>query len=375
MAEPENTIDNSDAEVKKKDLSSVYTTNLASILKQFKISLAVSTYQSGKLILIREDGNAVNTHFRSFNRPMGVAVKPNQISIGCFNSVINYYNIPALIPKLDTPEKYDACYVPRRIQETGAIDIHEMAWGSDNKLWFVNTKFSCLCTIDSEYSFRPEWRPGYISGLGPEDRCHLNGLGMKNGKPKFVTALGEVDGVGEWRKNKRNGGLLIDVETDKILLRNLSMPHSPRWYDNKIWFLESGYGALSYFDTVALKKVEVARVPGFTRGIDFIGNLAFVGLSQVRETAVFEDFPLLEEVEERICGVYVVDIRNGKIVGFIKFEGDVEEIFAVQILHNTQFPEIMEFGDKLLNSCYIIPDESLKDVSVKQRLPEKVDGK
>ena len=59
-------------------------------------------------------------------------------------------------------------------------------------------------------------------------------------------------------------------------------------------------------------------------------------------------FPLLEELEERICGVYVCDIRNGRVIGFVRFEGDVEEIFAVQVLQNTAFPELLENNHELL---------------------------
>ena len=128
----------------EQDLKSVFTTNLPGILQQLNISIAVSTYQCGKLILVRRDNQGINTHFRNFNRPMGVAVKPDRISIGCLKTVENYQNIPALIGRLDDPAKYDACYVPRYTIDTGSVDIHEMAWGENNTLWMVNTRFSCL---------------------------------------------------------------------------------------------------------------------------------------------------------------------------------------------------------------------------------------
>ena len=346
----------------EQDLKSVFTTNLPGILQQLNISIAVSTYQCGKLILVRRDNQGINTHFRNFNRPMGVAVKPDRISIGCLKTVENYQNIPALIGRLDDPAKYDACYVPRYTIDTGSVDIHEMVWGRNNTLWMVNTRFSCLCTMDTEYSFCPQWRPSFVTGLAPEDRCHLNGLGMVDGVPRYATALGVTDTANGWRANKRDGGILMDVKRNEIIHDGLSMPHSPRWYNDRLWMLESGKGTLVSFDPGGYEKTEVARMPGFTRGLDFAGPLAFVGLSQVRETATFSDFPLLEELEERICGVYVCDTRNGQIIGFIRFEGDVEEIFAVQILQNTAFPELMEKDDELLESCYVIPDEALRDV-------------
>lgn len=342
------------------DLNSVFTSNLPDILKQLNISLAVSTYQAGKLILVRRDGDKINTHFRNFNRPMGIAVKPDRISIGCLKTVESYQNTPELIARLEEPGNHDGCYVPRTSLETGAIDIHEMAWGHQNVLWGVNTRFSCLCTFDFENSFVPQWRPSFISALAPEDRCHLNGLAMVNGRPHFVTALGKTDDPNGWRQNKRDGGLLVDVTQNKILFEGLSMPHSPRWYRNALWMLESGRGSLARFDLSAGKKIEIARMPGFTRGMDFVGPLAFIGLSKVRETATFSDFPLLEELEERICGVYVVNIETGNVIGFIRFEGDVEEIFAVQVLRH-RFPELLERDDELLNTTYMIPGDKVQE--------------
>ena len=342
------------------NLSSVFTSNLPDILKQFNISLAVSTYQAGKLILVRGDDTKINTHFRNFNRPMGIAVKSNRLSIGCLQTVENYQNAPELIHRFEEPGNHDACYVPRTTLETGGIDIHEMAWGQNGLLWGVNTRFSCLCTFDFENSFVPRWRPHFISALASEDRCHLNGLALVNGVPRFVTALGTIDEADGWRRNKRDGGLLMDVTQNKILFEGLSMPHSPRWYRNTLWMLESGRGSLVRFDGTITKKSEVARMPGFTRGMDFAGPLAFIGLSKVRETATFSDFPLLEDLEERICGVYVVNIETGNIIGFIRFEGDVEEIFAVQVLQHT-FPELLERHDELLKTTYMVPEDQVRE--------------
>lgn len=84
--------------------------------------------------------NSIFTSNIPFNRPMGIAIKPGRFSIGCLKTVENYQNIPSLISRLEEPEKYDSCYVPRSVIETGAIDIHEMAWGNNDSLWIVNTK-------------------------------------------------------------------------------------------------------------------------------------------------------------------------------------------------------------------------------------------
>ena len=178
----------------------------------------------------------------------------------------------------------------------------------------VNTRFCCLCTLDPDHSFYPRWRPPFVSAFAPEDRCHLNGLAMVDGRPQYVTALGETDTAGGWRANKARGGILMDVETNEILLRGLSMPHSPRLVSGKLWVLESGEGSLAVVDLEQRTWQTVAQVPGFTRGIDFVGPLAFIGLSQVRESAVFSGIPLVERLSERTCGVWVVHIETGQTV-------------------------------------------------------------
>jgi len=341
-------------------LTSVYTSNLPAILDHFGISLVVSTYQAGKVILVRSDGGGINTHFRDFNKPMGIAVDGQRLTVGGQNTVWYFRNMPAVAPKLEPKGKHDAAYLPRQVHVTGDIDIHELAWGKED-LWIVNTRFCCLCTLEPDHSFTPRWRPHFVSALAPEDRCHLNGLAMVGGKPKYVTALGQTDTPGGWRANKRSGGVLMDAERNEVLLEGLSMPHSPRLWAGRLWLLESGQGSLAYADLPNHTWHTVATLPGFTRGIDFAGPLAFIGLSQVRETAVFGALPLVARQQERICGVWVVNVETGETVAFLRFETGVQEIFAVQIVP-ARFPEMLEFGDEILNHSYVLPDAAMKDV-------------
>ena len=341
-------------------LRSVHTSNLPDILAQLNISLVVSTYQAGKVILVRAQSGEINTHFRDFQKPMGIAVDGQRLTIGGQNTVWYLRNMPALAAKLEPHHTHDACYLPRAIHVTGDIDIHELAWGKDD-LWIVNTRFCCLCTVDPDHSFAPRWRPHFVTELAPQDRCHLNGVAMVGGVPKYVTALGETDTPGGWRANKRDGGILMDVEKNEVLVRGLSMPHSPRVYAGRLWFLESGIGGLGWIDLPNETRQTVAQLPGFTRGLDFVGNYAFIGLSQVRETATFSGIPLVETLEERTCGVWVVDIRNGETVGFLRFESGVQEIFAVQAI-SARFPEMLPWGHELIKTSYVLPDEAMRDV-------------
>jgi len=349
-------------------LRSVSSPSFAQVLTQLKISLIVTTYQAGKVIVVRADDGKVNTHFRSFHKPMGCVADASRLTIGGANTVWYLKNVPAVAPKLEPVGKHDAAYLPRRIHVTGDIDIHEMAWTKHDELWVINTKFSCLCTLDDDNSFIPRWRPHFVSKLSMEDRCHLNGLALERGELKYVTALGETDTAGGWRSNKRSGGILMDVPKNEVLLRGLSMPHSPRLHDGKLWVLESGKGNISRVDLESRTVNEVASVPGFSRGLDFYGPLAFIGLSQVRETATFSGLPLTERLKERTCGVWVVNVETGHTVAFLRFESGVQEIFSVQVLRGITFPEIVPWNDPHMYNSYVLPDEALKDV-VPPKLP------
>lgn len=336
-------------------LRSVYTQSFPEFLNQLGSAMLVSTYQTGKLICARYDGGQLNTHFRNFSRPMGLAVAPGRIAVGTRAEVLDYRNFPAVAPKVEPKGKHDACFLPRNKHFTGDIRIHEVAF-AQGELWLVATNFSCLATLDAEHSFIPRWKPPFISQLTSEDRCHLNGLCVIDDEPRYVTALGETDEPGGWRENKASGGILMDVETGEVVLSGLSMPHSPRWSEDRLWVLESGKGTLSVADLDAGTVETVAELPGFTRGLLFAGGLAFVGLSQVRETATFGGLPLMERLDERLCGVWAVNPQSGQIVGFLRFEELVQEVFDVALLAGVRYPEIAEEGSDAATNSFVLPE-------------------
>jgi len=226
---------------------------------------------------------------------------------------------------------HQACFLTRSAQVTGEIQAHEMAFAGD-ELWVVNTLFSCLCRLHPNYSFLPQWQPPFISTLAPEDRCHLNGLAVDEGKPKYVTAMAESDTAGGWRPDKVRTGCLIDVPTGATVAQGFAMPHSPRVHMGHVWLLDSGRGALVRVDPASGKVDTVARFPGYARGLAMMGRLAFVGLSKIRETSTFGGVPIAEDRERLKCGVAVVDLKSGQLAGQFEFTAGVDEIFDVSLL-------------------------------------------
>jgi uncharacterized protein (TIGR03032 family) len=352
-------------------LRAVHSTNFPGLLRRLGASLLVTTYQAGKLVMVRDDGDHLNTHFRAFQAPMGLALEGNRLAVGTTIQVWEYADVPSMTAKLDPPGRHDACFLPRASHVTGNIQGHEMAFGSDGELWVVNTRFSCLSTLDTLASFVPRWRPPFVSALEPSDRCHLNGLGMVDGRPQYVTALGETDEAAGWRANKANGGILMDVTTGEVITRGLSMPHSPRWYGGMLWVCESGAGTLGFVHRESGRYQPIVELPGFTRGLDFAGKLAFVGLSQVRESAVFSGIPITERLndDERTCGVCAVDLTSGQMLALLRFDTTVQEIFGVTVLPGRRWPELINDNDMLLENSFVVPDAALEDVPPALRAP------
>src|SRR5688500_38870 len=211
----------------------VQSESFVALLQQLGASLLVSTYQANKLLVVRAAGGGISTLVRTFERPMGIAADSRRLALGTRDQIWFLRNAPDIAPRIVPPGRHDACYVPRSSHVTGALGVHEMAWVGD-ELWIVSTRFSCLCTLDPDYSFVPRWQPPFISALAAEDRCHLNGLALVDNEPRFVTALGTTDVRDGWRADKPHGGCILDVPSGEFVTRVLCMPHSPRWHDGRL---------------------------------------------------------------------------------------------------------------------------------------------
>jgi uncharacterized protein (TIGR03032 family) len=323
-------------EPKEREVRFEYSRQLVPLLKSLHVSLLISTYQAGKLVVVGVSDDQLVLSFHNFDRPMGLAVRPDRIAVGTRNQIWVLQAAPDIAGRIEPPGQYDGCYLARSSYFTGDIESHELAWGEN--LWVVNTLFSCLCKPHERYSFEPHWRPPFVTALVAEDRCHLNGLALDNGRPEFVTALSETDVKEGWRPVKTTGGCIIEVATGRTVARGFAMPHSPRLYQGRFWLLNSGFGRLITFDPLGGAITTVAELPGYTRGLAFHGRFAFVGLSKIRETAVFGGMPIAERRAELKCGVGAVDLATGRLAAHLEFMTGVEEIFAVAVLPGMRLP-------------------------------------
>lgn len=319
---------------------------LAARLAQLGISIAFTSYQSNLLYMVGiRPGGGAHLHQSAMIKPMGLAGDGRGgLVLAAGFQVIELANI--LQPHERINGTFDACFMPRTIHVTGELDAHDIGVEADGRIVFVNTRFNCLATVSPRHSFEMVWKPSFISSLVGEDRCHLNGLAMAEGRPAYVTAVSRSDTIDGWRDRRGDGGIVIDVRTNRIVCEGLSMPHSPRLHRGELWILNAGAGELGvvvlHQDRDGTGRFE-PRVfcPGFLRGLAFHGNLAFVGLSKPRHQR-FEGLALDERLRdadsEPWCGVQVIDLDKNCCADWLRIDGPVNELFDVLAIPGVACP-------------------------------------
>lgn len=311
-------------------------------------ALAFTTYQAGKLFLIGVGADRpLSVVERTFARSMGLGVSRDGSSF----ALATQYQIQRfdnVVPAGQAGrERADAIYAPHAAWVTGDLDVHDVAIGADGRPLFVNTLFSCIAAVSDGHSFRPVWKPSFISRLAAEDRCHLNGFATEDGVPRYATAVSRSDVADGWRDRRENGGVVIDVGTGEIVAEGLSMPHSPRLHRGRLWLLNSGTGELGHVDLKSGRFEPVAFCPGYARGLAFIGDHAVVGLSVARENRTFAGLRLDEALGARDaeprCGLVVIDLNSGDTTAWVRLEGVVRELYDVAVLPDVRRPSLIGF--------------------------------
>lgn len=322
-------------------------------------SLAFTTYQGNKLFMVgvKEDGK-LSIFERTYPRCMGLGVSADGRSLALATQWQMFRLDNLLEPGQAEREGYDALFAPHGAWITGDIDAHDAGFGPDGRPVFVNTLFSCLAAVSDSHSFRPFWQPPFVSRLAAEDRCHLNGMAMQGGAVTHVTAVSTSDVADGWRDRRRDGGVLIDVAANEIAVSGLSMPHSPRWRNGRLWLLNSGRGEFGYADLAAGRFEAAAFCPGYARGLAFAGGHAVVGLSMARENRTFSglelDAALAARNAEARCGLAVIDLATGDMVHWVRIEGVIREFYDVAFLPGIRRPALVGLkGDAILRTISI----------------------
>jgi uncharacterized protein (TIGR03032 family) len=313
---------------------------LAGWLLDNRVSLAFTSYQTGQLVLagVGPDGR-LSFNEQNYARATGLCWSRRRLYVG---SMFQIWRLEDMLkPGQFANDAFDCALVPRSAETINYVDVHELGVDSGGRVIFVNSRYSCLATFDERHSFRPVWTPPFITALAPEDRCHLNGLAMAEGVPKYVTAIAASDVKEGWRARRQEGGIVIEVAGGRIVTDRLSMPHSPRVHEGALWALDSGRGRIVRIDERSGALTDIAFCPGFLRGLAFHNGHAIVTVSKAREDN-FRELPLQDELERRgtaaACGILIVDLARGEIVESIRYEGKIAEMFDVAVLPEIRNP-------------------------------------
>ena len=328
----------------------------SSWLAEHTAALAFTTYQAGKLFLLGLQPNGQLSVFeRTFNRCMGLHTTSDANTL-YMSTVYQLWRFENSLEPTQAYQGYDRVFVPQMAYTTGDIDVHDIALDRDGRLVFVNTLFSCLSTVSETHSFVPLWKPPSINKLAAEDRCHLNGLAMVEGLPRYVSAVSQSNVNDGWREFRAQGGCVYDIQSNDIIAQGLSMPHSPRWYQNRLWVLNSGEGEFGYIDLTTGRFEVVAFCPGYLRGLAFIGDFAVVGLSLPRHNKTFSglglDDKLTSQHAKARCGLQIIDLRRGDVAHSLRIEGVVQELYDTAVLPGVTRP--MAVGFKTDEICRML---------------------
>lgn len=330
-------------------------------LEDENISLLASTYQANKILSIGSLEQKMWLRQYPFKNCMGFYERDGAMIISSASKISLFTKLEGNTQQQPFDLENDRVYYPRTEWITGDLKTHDMALCADDSIVFVNTAFDCIATIDASFSFKPIWQPPYLRDCRDHkarDCSHLNGLALKGGKPTFVTAIGRSTTSGGWREHKRCGGLLFDITTDDLLSESLSMPHSPRWYQGKLWLLNSGTGHFGYINSDTGSFEEVTFCPGFARGLTFHKHWAIITLSNMRRYKSFDGLMLAETLEKfgmnPICGVLVVNLNTGKTEHWLSIQGDIREFYDVSVLDCLR-PTIVRSDEPLTEKIVLAP--------------------
>ena len=318
-------------------------------LAQSGASIAFTTYQAGKLFLIgtNPETGRLSVYERSFPRCMGMGVAEGSREFW-LASLYQMWRFRDLLDPGRSHEGYDALYAPLEGRTTGDVDVHDVHPFADGRPpVFVVTRFNCLATLDAAHSFAPVWKPPFVDRIAAEDRCHLNGLACDGDRPAYVTCVARSNVAGGWREHRRDGGMVLDVASGEPVATGLSMPHSPRLRDGALYAIQSGRGLFGRIDVASGRFEEICFLPGFARGVAFLGRHALIGVSRPRRDAAFQglelDERLAREGAQPRCMIAVVNLDTGDVEHALEIDGAVQELYDVAALPGVRRPMALGF--------------------------------
>ena len=347
-------------------LRSKHTANFPGLLTQLGISLLVSTYQAGKLVILRAEGEHINARFRDFSRPMGLAADRTRLALGTAHGIEQFRNLPAVCRHLEPPGRQDACYLPRATHVTGDIDIHELAWLGD-ELWFMKSTQLPVCVHLT--TFTVSFPAGGRRSSPPWLR-RIAATSMAWAWLRVRTALCRSAMSLPWPRPTRHkdGGLTRKTAESSSKCRAArSWPAVSRcrtrpagWASGcGCWNRARAASASSIWRPAATKPSP--NYPGSRAAWIFMAISHLSGCRRCAKVLFSAAFPSPSTPwPNAIAASGSWTSATDSSIAFLRFEDAVQEVFAVQVLPGVRCPEVIADDAKLLADSFDLPSAALR---------------
>lgn len=304
------------------------------LLQELEISLLVTSARAGHMLTLGvQNGQLLLTTVEQ-HQPGGIAADEKRIAVATHGQV-QIYASPSGTPDRggrrphgthNTPPQFRA----QRSHHTNGLVSPALGWGHEG-LWMVNTGLSCLSLLRETGDAVVGWKPCFISHLTDDDRCHLNGLAMQDGRPRYTTALGHSDRPLGWRAEPFQSGIVMDVPTGTVIANGLIVPRSPQVHLGRLYLLQSWIGELCLVDTRSGTIECIQAFPGYLAGMGCHRGYAFVALSRVPDPEIAGSAALTLR-EDLACGIAVVNLRTGRAEEAINFLTGIDQVSDLAVL-------------------------------------------
>lgn len=341
------------------DLKVTTSGGLTAWMAEHEVSFAFTTYTDSSAYFIGlDDDGGVFVLGRAYDRTLGLTATPDALVMSTQFQIWHFHNALA---DGQSANGFDRVYVPQVAYTTGDVLTHDVAIDDDGMILFVNTLFSCLATVSAEYSFAPIWHPPFISDLRPDDRCHLTGLAMEDGAPRYVTMAGQTDEPGGWKDAVKGSGCVVDIKSNDVVAADLTLPSSPRIHEGRLWLHESGSGYFGYVDSQASRFEPVTFCPGFPRGLSFVGDYAVTGASRIWEDRAFGALPLADNLKTYKVtarnAILIIDLKSGQLVHWMRVDAGASEIFDLVAIPDVTRPAAVDLkGNDMRRVLSVAPE-------------------
>jgi uncharacterized protein (TIGR03032 family) len=301
--------------------------NFNQILSENNISILFSSGIKSYINLLSKDGlHGISIDQYNDRGVRAIYVLQDTVFCGVKNGIQSY--------AVDNNTLVEKNFIP-----TGLLASHDI-YCNNESIYYLSNEYSSIYKVNLKHKFEKNifFTPWWIPDIEEYDACHLNGMCFVDDELRYITAFSQTSLSESWRNQSNSQGVVADVRNNEIILENLSMPHSPTFYKDLLWFISSGeslkqnnhgHGSskLTAIDTFSKNIVHSINIEGFARAIAFYKNLAFIASSRIRNHEIYGS-------PQPYSSISIIDIDTMHTLGYAVFTDLIDEIFDIGIIND-----------------------------------------